>query len=60
MQNNTLSEIYEEFKSVLEELSLILKSEFSEDHEEDDKERLKYFEELLQNIDPNFKPRELG
>lgn len=54
MQNDTLSQIYEEFKSVLDELSMILLSEFSEDKTEENKERLEYFKELLQNIDPNW------
>lgn len=54
MQNDILNKIYEEFESVLDELSMILLSEFSEDKTEENKERLEYFKELLQNIDPNW------
>jgi len=54
MQNDILNKIYEEFESVLDELSMILLSEFSEDKTEENKERLEYFKELLQNIDSNW------
>ena len=54
MQNKILNQLYEEFKNVLDELGIILLSEFSEDRTEENKERLEYFKELLQSINPDW------
>jgi hypothetical protein len=59
MEINVLNEIYNAYKTKLEEATLIWKSECccisdDEDRDIEDKEDLKYFESLLQKIDNNF------
>ena len=63
MQNDVLNQIYDEYKNILEDASSMWKSEYCYSQEEEnqrdneDKEALKYFEELLQNIDPNWRAK---
>ena len=60
MEINILNEIYNVYKTKLEEATLIWKSECcciseDEDRDEADKEELKYFEMLLQKINNNWR-----
>ena len=60
MEINVLNEIYDAYKTKLEEATSIWKSECccisdDEDRDEEDKKELRYFESLLQKINNNWR-----